>query len=218
MNNNKNSLLIKEACVDSFDQARKAEMLGANRLEICKDLHLDGLTPKIDVVNKIIKEVSIPIKVMIRPRSGNFVYNEFETLKMEQEINQFKSIGVKEFVIGALTQTNTIDTEKISRLCSKIYPLTSTFHKAIDYTQDLINQIKSLSKFKEIGSILTSGGKKTAFDGKYKLNEIIKKFCDRFQVIAAGSITNMNLELLKNEIYTNEFHGKEIVGSLKSLR
>ena len=218
MNNNKNSLLIKEACVDSFDQARKAEILGANRLEICKDLHLDGLTPKIDVVNKIIKEVSIPIKVMIRPRSGNFVYNEFETLKMEQEINQFKSIGVKEFVIGALTQTNTIDTDKISRLCSKIYPLTSTFHKAIDYTQDLFNQIKSLSKFKEIGSILTSGGKKTAFDGKYKLNEIIKKFGDRFQVIAAGSITNKNLELLKNEIYTNEFHGREIVGSLKSLR
>ena len=92
MNNNKNSLLIKEACVDSVDQARKAEMLGANRLEICKDLHLDGLTPKIDVVNKIIKEVSIPIKVMIRPRSGNFVYNEFETLKMEQEINQFKCL------------------------------------------------------------------------------------------------------------------------------
>ena len=218
MNNNKNSLLIKEACVDSFEQARKAEMLGANRLEICKDLHLDGLTPKIDVVNKIINEVSIPIKVMIRPRSGNFVYNEFETLKMEQEINQFKSIGVKEFVIGALTQTNTIDTEKISRLCSKISPLTSTFHKAIDCTKDLINQIKSLSKFKEIGSILTSGGKKTAFDGKYKLNEIIKKFGDRFQVIAAGSITNKNLELLKNEIYTNEFHGREIVGSLKSLR
>ena len=218
MNNNKNSLLIKEACVDSFDQARKAEMLGANRLEICKDLHLDGLTPKIDVVNKIIKEVSIPIKVMIRPRSGNFVYNEFETLKMEQEINQFKSIGVKEFVIGALTKTNTIDTEKINRLCSKIYPLTSTFHKAIDYTQDPINQIKSLSKFKEIGSILTSGGKKTAFEGKYKLNEIIKKFGNRFHVIAAGSITDKNLGLLKNEIYTNEFHGKAIVGSLKSSR
>ena len=218
MNNNKNSLLIKEACVDSFDQARKAEILGANRLEICKDLHLDGLTPKIDVVKRIINELSIPIKVMIRPRSGNFVYNEFETLKMEQEINQFKSIGVKEFVIGALTQTNTIDSDKISRLCSKIYPLNSTFHKAIDYTQDLINQIKSLSKFKEIGSILTSGGKKTAFDGKYNLNEIIKKFGDRFQVIAAGSITNKNLELLKNEIYTNEFHGKAIVGSLKSSR
>ena len=122
MNNNKNSLLIKEACVDSFDQARKAEMLGANRLEICKDLHLDGLTPKIDVVKKIINELSIPIKVMIRPRSGNFVYNEFETLKMEQEINQFKSIGVKEFVIGALTKTKTIDTEKINRLCSKNSP------------------------------------------------------------------------------------------------
>ena len=62
MNNNKNSLLIKEACVDSFNQARKAEMLGANRLEICKDLHLDGLTPKIDVVNKIINEFQFQLK------------------------------------------------------------------------------------------------------------------------------------------------------------
>ena len=59
---------------------------------------------------------------MIRPRSGNFVYNEFEILKMEQEINHFKSIGVKEFVIGALTKTNTIDIEQINRLCSKIIP------------------------------------------------------------------------------------------------
>ena len=214
MNTNKNSLLIKEACVDSFNQAREAEMLGANRLEICKDLHLDGLTPKIDVVNKIINEVSIPIKVMIRPRSGNFVYNELEILKMEQEITHFKSIGVKEFVIGALTKTNTIDIEQINRLCLKINPLTCTFHKAIDHTKDLTKQIKLLSNFEEISSILTSGGEKTAFKGKNKINEIIKKFGNRFQVIAAGSITDKNLELLKNEIYTNEFHGKRIVGLL----
>jgi len=215
MNNNINSLLVKEACVDSFDQACKAEILGANRLEICKDLHLDGLTPKIDVVNKIINEVSIPIKVMIRPRSGNFVYNEFETLKMEQDINQFKSIGVKEFVIGALTKTNTIDIKQINRLCSRIHPLTSTFHKAIDHTKDLAKQVKLLANFKEISSILTSGGEKTASLGKNGINEIIKKFGNRFQVIAAGSITDKNLGLLKDEIHTNEFHGRAIVGSLK---
>ena len=73
---------------------------------------------------------------------------------------------------------------------------------------------KLLYNFKEISSILTSGGEKTAFLGKNGINEIIKNFGNRFQIIAAGSITDKNLELLKNEIYTNEFHGKRIVGLL----
>ena len=137
---------------------------------------------------------------------------------MHNDTLDFKSLGVFGVVFGALENDKTVDINVVNELVSTSNGLDVTFHKAIDYTQDPINQIKSLSKFKEIGSILTSGGKKTAFEGKYKLNEIIKKFGNRFHVIAAGSITNKNLGLLKNEIYTNEFHGKAIVGSLKSSR
>ena len=206
--------LIKEVCIDSYEQAIKAESLGASRLEICSELKFDGLTPRMEDVEKIIKNISIPIKVMIRPRKGNFIYNDKEILIMEKEIDLFKSMGVKEFVLGALTRLRTIDVNTIKKLIKKVNPMEVTFHKAIDQTYDIMKQINVLTEIKGINSILTSGGRKTAFEGMNKINQIVKKFGSRFQIIAAGSITNENLNNLSRNILTNEFHGKNIIGKL----
>ena len=207
-------ILIKEVCIDSFDQALKAEKRGANRLEICSQLNFDGLTPRIDDVDKIIKNISIPIKVMIRSRKGNFIYNEREVSIMEKEIALFKAMGVKEFVFGALTRINTIDIDIIKRLIDVVSPMRVTFHKAIDYTDDIMKQLEVLSNIEGITSILTSGGQKTAIEGTDRINQIFKRFGARFNIIAAGSITNKNLSYISKNILTNEFHGKKIIGEL----
>ena len=207
--------IIREVCVDSIDQAKEAERLGADRLELCSNLHLDGLTPKIDDVYKVIKTIKIPLKVMVRCRGGNFIYDDSEIFKMEKEIDLLKSIGVQEIVTGALTKSNYIDQNLTRRLVYRAFPMKVTFHKAIDYTHDMLDQINILSKIKGINSILTSGGAKNASEGVDKINKIINKFGDRFRIIAAGSITNKNLEILSKEIKTNEFHGKKIFGQLK---
>ena len=71
----KKNIPIKEACVESTDQAVNAEINGADRIELCKNLDLDGLTPEINVIQNTMKSVNIPVKVMIRPRPGNFIYS-----------------------------------------------------------------------------------------------------------------------------------------------
>ena len=120
------------------------------------------MTPNKEDVYKIIKNIKIPVKVMIRCRGGNFIYDDNEISLMETDIDLFKYIGIKKVVLGALTNFNTIDIETTIRLVDKASPMEVTFHKAIDCTQDILGQIKILSKIKGIKSILTSGGAKTA--------------------------------------------------------
>ena len=76
LNEQKNICL--EACVETLEEAILAERNGANRLELCSRLDLDGLTPNLNLTKKIMEKISIPIKVMIRERGGNFVYSDDE--------------------------------------------------------------------------------------------------------------------------------------------
>jgi len=82
--------MIKEACVETLGEALSAELNGADRIELCSRLDLDGLTPDTDLIQKTISSLSILVKAMIRPRGGNFVYTENELISMESEIDQLK--------------------------------------------------------------------------------------------------------------------------------
>ena len=87
LNEKKNICL--EACVETLEEAILAERNGANRLELCSRLDLDGLTPNLNLTKKIMEKISIPIKVMIRERDGNFVYSDDEILAMQNKIEVF---------------------------------------------------------------------------------------------------------------------------------
>ena len=100
--------LIKEVCVETYGEAIKAEKLGADRIELCKRLDLGGLTPQRELIEQTLS-LSLPIKVMIRPRAGNFIYNENELTIMEDEIETCKSIGVQEVVLGLLDTEKNVD-------------------------------------------------------------------------------------------------------------
>ena len=77
-----------------------AEYYKADRVEICSRLDLDGLTPDRLIIEETISSLSIPVKVMIRPKSDNFIYSDLETIKMESDIEFCKEIGVSEVVFG----------------------------------------------------------------------------------------------------------------------
>ena len=78
--------MIKEACVQTLDEALIAQQNGADRIELCSRLDLDGLTPSRDLIRSVKSKLTIPIKVMIRPRAGNFVYNNQEIEQMKNDI------------------------------------------------------------------------------------------------------------------------------------
>ena len=209
-----NISVTKEACVETVKEAILAEKRGADRVELCDRLEYDGLTPTKQNIEKSIESLSIPIKVMIRPRKGNFIYNEKEIMEMESKIEMCKYIGVTEVVFGLLKSNKNIDYISMERLVKKAYPMSVTFHKAIDITSDILNSIEKLVPISGITSILSSGGEKTAYHGKERMKEIINKFRNRFNIIVAGSITESNLAKIHNFIGAKEYHGRKIVGNL----
>ena len=206
--------IIKEACVESIKQAKAAELQKADRIELCSRLDLDGLTPNKYVIERTINSLTIPVKVMIRPKDGGFIYSDKEIMKMRSEIEFCKNIGVGEVVFGALNKDSQIDIELTHMLAIEASPMKVTFHKAIDYTSDIKIELKRLSKVKEITSILTSGGKDSALNGQDTIKQIITEFSSRFNIISAGGITDINFDLVHNSIEGTEYHGKGIVGQL----
>ena len=99
--------MIKEACIQSYDEALIAQKSGAHRIELCSQISLDGITPKKDLIKKIVSSIDIPIRVMIRPRLGNFDYSEDELKLMENDIAYCKRLGVDGVVFGVLTVSYT---------------------------------------------------------------------------------------------------------------
>src|SRR5690606_19352628 len=123
--------MIKEACVETFEEAILAEERGVNRIELCSDLANDGLTPSLELMKKTISNLKIPVMTMVRPRAGNFVYSEEEIGEMKSEIDLAKKAGAAGIVFGLLTSDNKLDLKNTQLLAEYASPLPVTFHKAI---------------------------------------------------------------------------------------
>lgn len=210
----KNLNIIKEACVGSLSQSLNAEKNGADRLELCGDLSVGGVTPDYDMLREVMQQCSIPTKVMIRPRGGSFVHTEQEFAQMKKEVVYCKENGVTEVVFGFLTPDNQIDIEKTRELAELASPMQITFHKAIDDTVDILAAVDVLRTIPQITGILTSGGCATAMEGIPVLKEMKKRCGEQISLIVAGKVKVDNLAFLHEEIGAGEYHGKLIVGEI----
>ena len=206
--------VLLEACVENLDQALLAERKNADRIELCGRLDLGGITPPREMIISSVKQLSIPAKIMIRPRGGNFIYSDSEVELMKSDIIFCKKNGIGEIVLGALTDKGEVDLPLIRYLSSLADPMKVTFHKAIDDVNDYMRSLEELSTLKTIESVLTSGTRKNAILGKPLLKNAIEIFSDTLSIIAAGSITNENIEKVHAELGAKEYHGKRIVGDL----
>ncbi len=206
---------VLEACVESLPEAKKAEALGADRLELCGRLDLDGLTPSLDLIEDVLAEVTIPVKVMIRPRAGDFVYTGNEIKSMAGSMRRISKLGIQEFVLGPLTTGNKLDLDQISYLSGIVPGSSITIHKAIDLTPDPTGEVRSLTHIDNVRYVLSSGGRETALDGQATLREMIEAGRNKITIISAGRITRDNLQDVHAAIGGEEYHGKMIVGSLK---
>ena len=206
--------MIKEACVETFEEALLAEQRGADRIELCSDLNLDGLTPSFELMQKTCAGLKIPVMVMIRPKPGDFVYSESDILQMKSEIDQAKKAGASGVVFGLLTTENKIDEANTNLLAEYAQPLPVTFHKAIDELDDLVEGVRTLKKIEGIQRVLTSGGKPTALEGQATLREMISEAKGKITILVAGKVLQSNLEEIEKVTGAREFHGRRIVGDL----
>ena len=204
----------KEVCVDNVKDAMRAVDLGANRIEYCSVLSEEGLTPDIEDVKYLLKNINIPLRIMIRPHSKSFNYSEKDISIMLRDISAFKKIDIDGIVIGCLNKDDEIDLKKINLLIEKAKPLKVIFHKAIDITSDPLKSLKNLIKNSNIDGVLTSGGFKRAEDGIKLLKKMLDICPINFELIIAGKITSENINKINQKLSAKFYHGKKIVGVL----
>lgn len=195
--------MIIEVCAESYEHALKAEKAGADRIELCKDLHLDGLTPDYESAKKTIDSLNIPVYILIRPTEGDFIYSNEEFELMKRDIIKFKEMGCKGIVSGVLNDDNSIDIERTKELVELSRPLEFTFHRAFDLVSDPFEEIENLI---EIGvtRILTSGQKHKAIEGLELLEEFKNISKNRILIMPGSGISNMNFMKFNS---FNEIHG-----------
>ena len=207
--------MIKEACVETFEEAQLAEKRGANRIELCSDLANDGLTPSFDTMKKACSELNIPVMTMARPRAGNFVYTPEEVELIKKDIDLAKEAGASGVVIGLLTDENKIDIENTRIVADYAKPLPVTFHKAIDELEDPVSGIKELLAIENVKRVLTSGGKPTALEGQETIRKMMDVANDKIIILVAGKVLDSNVGEIQKLTGAKELHGRKIVGPLE---
>ena len=195
--------MIIEVCAESYEYALKAEKAGADRIELCKDLHLDGLTPDYESAKKTIDSLNIPVFILIRPREGNFIYAHKEFELMKSDIIKFKEMGCKGIVSGVLNNDNSIDIKKTKELVELSRPLEFTFHRAFDKVNNPLYEIENLIGL-GIDRVLTSGQKEKAIDGLVLLKQLNSISNNRIKIMPGSGINKSNIV---NFVNFEEIHG-----------
>ena len=195
--------MIIEVCAESYEYAVKAEKAGADRIELCRDLHLDGLTPDYESAKKTIDTLDIPVFILIRPREGDFIYSDEEFELMKDDILKFKEMGCKGIVSGVLNSDNSIDINRTKELVELSKPLEFTFHRAFDIVSNPLKEIENLIE-SEIQRVLTSGQKENAIEGVELLKELKNISKNRIKIMPGGGINKSNIVNFEG---FNEIHG-----------
>lgn len=201
---------IKEVCVESFAEANKAVTSGASRIELCENLAVGGTTPSLGTIKKCLEKLKVPVMVMIRPRGGDFIYSADEFQIMEEDIKICKELGAAGVVFGILDESGRIDQERTRKLIALATPLEVTFHKAIDETEQLVENTVILKKL-GVKRILSSGGKATAAAGSLVLKQMIEVASPEMTIIVAGKVTFENFDEINQIIPNSEYHGRRLV-------
>lgn len=200
--------ILEIACF-SIESAVVAQRAGADRIELCDDYASGGITPSFDSITKAKRLISIPLFVMIRPRSGNFIYSDSEFEEMKSAVAFCGKNKLDGIVFGILTEENTVDRKRSAELIELAKPMKATLHRAFDATP---NAFQSLEDATACGfeRILTSGQKASAPESASLISSLIKKADGRITIMPGGGVRADNISELKNKTGAIEFHSSAI--------
>ncbi len=163
---------ILEICVDSLASARAAIAGGADRLELCSALAVGGLTPYKALLQQIRQESNIPVRCLMRPRAGDFLYTPEEIQMMVLQIRELHQAGANGFVIGCLRPDGSLDREAMQPLIAAAQGAGVTLHRCIDVSRDLEETYRAAAAL-GIDTVLTSGGQSNCTTGKEQIGRLL---------------------------------------------
>jgi copper homeostasis protein len=196
---------LVEICVDSLESATVAEAAGAGRIELCSALSEGGITPSAGLIESVRNNISIEVNVIIRPRSGDFLYSDTEFSVMRRDIERAGEAGADGIVTGILNRDGTVDIERTVLLIEYASPMKVTFHRAFDMCRD---PKKALEDVISAGAarILTSGLARSAIEGAQVIKELVAAAGERIKIMPGGGITEYNIALLATTTGAKEYH------------
>ncbi|MDD4778596.1 MAG: copper homeostasis protein CutC [Fermentimonas sp.] len=196
---------LLEICANSVKSCIEAQKGGANRVELCAGIPEGGTTPSYGDIVLARELLNIKLNVIIRPRGGDFLYNDLEHKIMLKDIENAGRLGVDGVVFGCLTPEGDIDMKRNMELIEAAGDMSITFHRAFDMCRDPFN---ALEKIIELGfdRILTSGQKSKAVEGINLLKELTLKAGDRIIIMPGSGVNAGNIAQLARETGTKEFH------------
>lgn len=197
--------MLFEICVDSTAGVRAAREAGAARVELCANLFEGGITPSRGAIRQARAVGGIGLHVIIRPRGGDFLFDDDEFGAMLADIETAKTEGADGVVIGVLLADGLIDEPRTRTLIEAARPLSVTFHRAFDMTPDPFAALETLVGL-GVDRILTSGQEPSVIEGLPLIAELVRRAGDRVTIMPGGGITERNLARLVAEAAPKEAH------------
>ena len=196
-----------EVCTASLRSVRQAVLGGAQRIELCQALSLDGLTPSIGLIHAVRRLFPhLRIHVLIRSVEGPFVYSDEEVALMEHDVREAVRAGADAVVVGALTPENEIDIQATRRWVRAAEGRPVTFHRAFDICRNPFEALEQLIELR-CARILTSGQAPTAEAGIPLLRQLVQKADGRIIIVPGGGVNSTNAPHIVSATGVVEIHG-----------
>ena len=199
--------MIFELCAETIDACFAAREGGAHRIELCSGLSEGGVTPSHGLILDAVGRSGLPVHVLIRPRGGDFLYNDTEFETMLADVDLCSQSGCHGVVTGILNHDGTVDKIRNAQIVkiAKKAGMGLTFHRAFDMCAD---QFQALEDIIELGfeRILTSGGRSTAMEGASVIAHLVEKAAGRIAIMPGGGIDEHNVADLVHYTGVKEIH------------
>lgn len=197
--------LLLEVAANSVASACAAQAGGAGRVELCAALELGGLTPSQATIALARERLRIPLYVLIRPRAGDFLYDELECETMRRDVETCAALGCDGVVLGVLDADGDVDVARCRALMAAAGGMGVTFHRAFDLARD---PRRALETIVALGCerVLTSGGQADAMEGAALIRALVAQAAGRISVMPGAGVDAGNLAALAAATGAREFH------------
>ena len=209
--------MIYEFCAENVTLLEKAMQAGARRIELCDNLAVGGTTPSYGVTKAAVElaaNYDTTIMTMIRPRGGDFVYNELEIAIMLEDIRLATQAGSQGVVFGALTAEKKLDKPNLEKLIAASKGMEIVFHMAFDELSDE-DQLEAIDWLSRAGvtRILTRAG--VSGDSLEKrfahYHRILEHAKGKIEILPGGGIDLDNRQTFIDQLGVTQLHGTKVV-------
>ena len=193
-----------EVCIDNLAGLEACIKGNADRIELCSSLIYGGLTPAIDLM-RYASNAAIPVRMMVRPKNGNFHYSFRDLRQMKNDIDMARSFGFEGVVFGATLVNGSIDQNFLEKLVKHAFGLKKTLHRAIDTISDPVGAVNTAIKL-GFDCILSSGGLETANEGLLVLKEMQSIALGKIDIMPGSGVNQENAQKIAKSSNFNWLH------------